>query len=88
MPNQATTVVDHPTVMWRMRRQDGLRSHLVIGRQGHGFWAAWFLNAKLLGLRDFGDLGDAIGFSERMQTQNWSIGWRLDDPDESANLTD
>ncbi len=65
--------------MWRMRRADGLFTHLLVGCQGSGAWAAWFLNDRPLGVRDFDDLGSAIAFSERMQTQNWTAGWRLID---------
>ncbi|MGE3844886.1 MAG: hypothetical protein AB7I50_25255 [Vicinamibacterales bacterium] len=74
-----STLVEEPTVMWRMTRPNGLRAHLVIGREGRRYWAAWFLNATILGIRDFSELGPAIDFSDRMQFQNWSIGWRLDD---------
>lgn len=80
-PRVISTLVEQPTVMWRMIRPNGLRAHLVIGREGRRYWAAWFLNATVLGVRDFSELGSAIDFSDRMQFQNWSIGWRLDDAD-------
>ncbi len=75
----ARAVAEEPVVMWRMRRADGLFSHLLVGCQESGAWAAWFLNDRPLGLRDFGDVGSAIRFSEQMQAQNWSVGWRLVD---------
>jgi hypothetical protein len=63
--------------MWRMERAGGLASHLVIAPRPHGALAAWFLNGRPQGLRAFDDVGCAIQFSDRMQHQNWSIGWRL-----------
>ena len=63
--------------MWRMRRGNGLLAHLVLGCEGQGAWAAWFLNDRPIGLRDFSDVGSAIRFSESMQAQNWAVGWRL-----------
>jgi hypothetical protein len=67
---------DEPTVMWRMRRSDGLSTHAVIGLQGRGARVIWFLNDRPIGVRDFEDWGNAIQWSERMQFQNWTVGWR------------
>ena len=44
-----------------------------------GALAAWFLNGHQQGMRAFSDVGRAIQFSERMQYQNWAVGWRLVD---------
>ena len=70
--------------MWRMERPGGLASHLVIASQPNGALAAWFLNGRPQGLRAFDDVGGAIQFSDRMQHQNWSVGWRLA-PDEKPD---
>ena len=67
---------DEPTVMWRMRRSDGLSAHAVIGFQGRAAWVIWFLNGQPIGVRDFEDWGSAIQWSDRMQIQNWTVGWR------------
>ena len=67
---------DEPTVMWRMRRSDGLSAHAVIGFLGAGAWVIWFLNGRPVGVRDFDDWTNAIQWSERMQFQNWTVGWR------------
>ena len=67
---------DEPTVMWRMRRSDGLSAHAVIGFQGCGARVVWFLNDRPIGVRNFEDWGSAIQWSDRMQIQNWTVGWR------------
>ena len=67
---------DEPTVMWRMRRPDGLAAHVVIGFQGRAAWVLWFLNDRPIGLRDFDDWSSAIEWADRMQRQNWAVGWR------------
>jgi hypothetical protein len=66
-----------PTVMWRMRRSDGLSAHAVIGLQGRGAWVMWFVNDRPLGFRDFDDCESAIRWSDQLQAQNWTVGWRL-----------
>jgi hypothetical protein len=60
-----------------MQRAEGLSAHLVVGYDGPIVWVAWFLNDRPLGLREFNDVGSALDFSDRMQFQNWSVGWRL-----------
>ncbi|MDH4062823.1 MAG: hypothetical protein OEW19_00375 [Acidobacteriota bacterium] len=60
-----------------MHRAGGLASHLVIARETHRALVAWFLNGHPQGVREFEDVGRAIQFSERMQFQNWAVGWRL-----------
>ena len=72
------SVYDEPTVMWRMQRADGQSSHVVIGSRQHGVAVLWFVNNRLLGLRDFDDLTSALRWSEQMQAQNWAAGWRLE----------
>jgi hypothetical protein len=62
--------------MWRMQRSDGLSTHAVIGLQGGGAWVIWFLNDTPIGLRDFDDCRSAILWSDRLQHQNWAVGWR------------
>jgi hypothetical protein len=66
-----------PTVMWRMRRSGGLSTYAVIGLQGNGAWVMWFVNDRPLGFRDFDDWESAIRWSDRLQAQNWAVGWRL-----------
>jgi hypothetical protein len=66
-----------PTVMWRMRRGNRLQTHLVIAPHGHGACAMWFLNDRVLGIRDFNDLASAVQWSDRLCFQNWTVGWRL-----------
>ncbi len=71
-------VYDEPTVMWRMRRADGLLSHAVIGPRSDGaFVFMWFINGRPLGSRDFGEWTSALRWSDQMQAQNWAVGWRL-----------
>jgi hypothetical protein len=67
---------DEPTVMWRMRRTDGLSSHAVIGPRLDGAIVVWFINGRPLGYRDFGDWTSALRWSEQLQAQNWAVGWR------------
>jgi hypothetical protein len=69
-------VYDEPTVMWRMRRADAL-CHVVITPLPWGAAVEWFLNDRPLGHRDFSELGDALRWTEQLQAQNWSSGWRL-----------
>ena len=66
-----------PTVMWRMRRADGQSSHAVIDPRLDGVAVIWFVNGRALGFRDFDDWTSALLWSDRMQAQNWSAGWRL-----------
>jgi hypothetical protein len=70
-------VYDEPTVMWRMRRADGLLSHAVIGPGSDGAVVVWFINGRPLGYRAFGDWICALRWSDQMQAQNWAVGWRL-----------
>jgi hypothetical protein len=69
--------VDDPIVMWRMQRAGGLRLHAVLGPRVDGAVLVWFINGRPLGFRDFGDWTSALHWSERLQFQNWTIGWRL-----------
>ena len=70
-------LADEPTVMWRMRRADGLSSHAVISPHPDGAFVVWFINGRPLGSRDFGDWTSALLWSDQMQAQNWAVGWRL-----------
>ena len=70
-------VYDQPTVMWRMRRDNGMRAHAVIGGRDGGTVVVWFVNDHPCGFRDFGDWGAAIRWSDQLQAQNWAAGWRL-----------
>jgi hypothetical protein len=68
---------DEPTIMWRMSRSDGQSSHVVIDRYQDKVAVAWFVNGRVVGFRDFDDWTSAVLFSEQMQAQNWTAGWRL-----------
>ena len=68
---------EEPTVVWRMQRTDGQSSHAIIGPRLNGVAVIWFVNDRPLGYRDFDDWTSALLWSERMQAQNWTAGWRL-----------
>jgi hypothetical protein len=70
-------VYDQPTVMWRMRRADGLSSHAVIGPRLDGAVVVWYINGRPLGYKDFEDWASALRWSEQMQAQNWAAGWHV-----------
>jgi hypothetical protein len=70
-------VYDQPTVVWRMRRADGLSSHAVIGPRLDGAVVVWYINGRPLGYKDFEDWASALRWSEQMQAQNWAAGWRV-----------
>jgi hypothetical protein len=74
---QTKFVYDEPTVMWRMRRADGLTSHAVIRPLSDGAVFVWFINDRPLGYRAFDDWISALRWSDQMQAQNWAVGWRL-----------
>ena len=73
----ATLLFDEPTVMWRMRRHDGLISHALRGPHAGGATLVWFLNDRPLGYREFADWTRALRWSDQLQAQNWAVGWRL-----------
>ena len=77
--SEATTrlVYNEPTVMWRMRRADGLTSHAVIGAAPEGAVVVWFINDRPTGFRNFSDWSGALRWSDQLQAQNWAVGWRL-----------
>ena len=78
MPENATQLVyDEPTVMWRMRRSDGVLCHAVIGSRPDGTVVVWFFNDRPLGYREFSDWTGALRWSDQLQAQNWTTGWRL-----------
>lgn len=63
--------------MWRMSRADGQSSHAVIDRCHGRVAVVWYVNERAVGLRDFDDWTSALLWSEQMQAQNWTAGWRL-----------
>lgn len=63
--------------MWRMSRADGQSSHAVIDRYEGRVAVVWYVNERAVGLRDFDDWASALLWSEQMQAQNWTAGWRL-----------
>ena len=86
-PAPIPTTYDEPTVMWRMRRGDNLTTHAVIHPRGGAACAMWYLNGRAVGVRDFEDWSSAIHWTDRMQFQNWTAGWRLaPEADDAAPL--
>lgn len=70
---------NEPTVMWRMRRPNGRRAQTVIDPTDSGARVLWFVDGRPLGVRYFDDWAAAIEWTERLQAQHWSVGWRLAD---------
>lgn len=64
-------------MLWRMRRVNGLESHAVLGPRSDGAVVVWFVNERPIGYRNFSDWTSALGWSDRLQAQNWAVGWRL-----------
>lgn len=78
MPDSRTaSTYNEPTVMWRMQREHGLQMHSVIAPTRRGASVMWFVNGRLLGMREFVDWSNAITWSDRIRDQNWTAGWRL-----------
>jgi hypothetical protein len=71
-------IYDEPTVLWRMRRGDGLMCHAVMGPGSDGAVVVWFLNDRPLAHRTFVDWTSALRWSDQMQARNWAVGWRLE----------
>ena len=67
-----------PTVMWRMQRADGRATHAVMAQRSDGmFVLVWFFDGRPLGHREFREWTSALDWSDRLQFQNWTVGWRL-----------
>lgn len=62
--------------MWRMRRGASLTTHAVIRPRGAAAWVTWYVNDHPIGVREFEDWTAAMQWSDRMQFQNWTAGWR------------
>jgi hypothetical protein len=78
MRNSPTaSTYNEPTVLWRMRRGERLSAHAEIQPTSSGANVLWFVNSRLLGMREFEDWSDAITWSDRIRDQNWTVGWRL-----------
>ena len=69
---------DQPTVLWRMKRADGLMAHAVVDAHASRAIVTWFVSGRPLGSRDFGDWASALRWCDQLQVQNWSVGWRLE----------
>jgi hypothetical protein len=81
--SRTTSTYNEPTVMWRMQREHGLVMYAVIAPTRRGASVGWFVNGRLLGMREFDDWTGAIAWSDRIREQNWTVGWRLT-PDDQA----
>ena len=79
--SQIASTYNEPTVMWRMHRPDHLVMHAVIAPIKRGASVMWFVNTRLLGMREFTDWSGAISWSDRIRHQNWVAGWRLTSDD-------
>jgi hypothetical protein len=77
VPETEDRLANAPIVLWRMRRASGLESHAVIGPRPDGAVVVWFINDRPIGFREFSDWTSALGWSDRLQFQNWTVGWRL-----------
>jgi hypothetical protein len=60
-----------------MQRGERMKSHAVLGPRSDGAVLVWFVNGRPCGYRHFGDWGSALGWSDQLQAQNWTVGWRL-----------
>jgi hypothetical protein len=69
-------VFNEPLVLWRMQRANGLQAHAVIGPRPNGAVIVWFVNDRPVGYREFDDWAVALGWNDRLQAQNWAVGWR------------
>ena len=70
---------NEPTVMWRMRHADGRCAQAVIEPTNSGTRVLWFVNDHHLGVRHFADWMSAIEWTDRLQAQQSTVGWRLSD---------
>ena len=68
---------NEPTVMWRMQRANGSNAHALIDTVEGRRRVVWFVNGRPIGARYFDDWTGAIQWSDRLQAQYWSVGWRL-----------
>jgi hypothetical protein len=57
-------------------KRPGLRSHSVISPRSDGAVVVWFVNDRPVGFKDFSDWASALRWSDQLQAQNWSAGWR------------
>ncbi|HZM60165.1 MAG TPA: hypothetical protein VFB85_10220 [Vicinamibacterales bacterium] len=62
-----------------MQRANGQQAHAVIDPKSNGAVVVWFVNSRPMGYRTFNDWTTALGWSERLQAQNWAAGWRTSD---------
>jgi len=81
--SRIASTYNEPTVMWRMRRERGLVMHAVIAATAQGASVMWFVNTRLLGMRECADWTDAIAWSDRIRELNWTVGWRSTPDDEA-----
>jgi len=68
---------NEPTVMWRMQRANGSTAHALIDTVEGRPRVVWFVNGRPIGARYCDDWTGAIQWSDRLQAQYWTVGWRL-----------
>ena len=68
-----------PTVMWRMRHQDGRCAQAVIDPLISGARGQWFVSGHPPSVRYFADWTSAIEWTDRLQALQWAAGWRVSD---------
>jgi len=68
---------NEPTVMWRMQRANGSSAHALIDTVEGRPRVVWFVNGRPIGARYCDDWTGAIQWSDRLQAQYWTVGWRL-----------
>jgi hypothetical protein len=70
---------NEPTIMFRMRHADGRWAQAVIEPMNTEVRALWVVNGHPLDIRYFADWTSAIDWTQRLRTQQWTVGWRLSD---------
>jgi hypothetical protein len=70
---------NEPTVMWRLRHDDGRWAHAVIGPRKHAASAIWFINGQIQSVYEFETWTAAINWTEEHRVTLQRGGWRSAD---------
>jgi hypothetical protein len=62
-----------------MRHRDGRIAQAVIDPMDSRTRVLWFVNGHPFEVRYFADWTGAIEWTDRLRTQQWTVGWRLSD---------